>query len=108
MRIFAHVHELLEYARTLGFERILVRGRPNLCGLSTTLHFVQKAPRFATLFIALKNCFFSGASFEPIKSLATLSTLKLQDFHGTPLYYCYTLIAANLVSSDLIVSYSSS
>ena len=50
-----------------------------------------KVPRLATFSIAPKNCIFGGASFEPIKNLATLDTNKLQGFHGTPLHHCYTL-----------------
>ena len=38
----------------------------------------------ATLFIALENCIFWGASFELITNLATLNLEKLQGFHGTP------------------------
>jgi len=51
------------------------------------------APRIQTchFLIASKNCIFWGASFEPIKNLATLDPEKWQGFHGTPLYHCYTL-----------------
>ena len=56
-------------------------------------HFVcwHHGTRLATFFIAPKNCIFAGTSFEPIKNLATLVPEKLQDFHGNPLYHCYTL-----------------
>ena len=46
----------------------------------------------ANLFIAGENCIFGDASFELIKNLVTLNPEKLQGFHGTPLYHCYTLI----------------
>ena len=52
----------------------------------------MKEPRLATFFIAPKNCIFWSASFEPIQNLATLSAYKLQGFHGTLLYYYYTLL----------------
>jgi len=53
--------------------------------------FWRHGSRRATVFTAPKNCIFRGASFEPIKNLATLDPEKLQGFHGTPLYHCYTL-----------------
>jgi len=55
--------------------------------------FCILAPRIQTchFLIAPKNCIFWGASFEPIKNLATLDPEKLQGFHGTPLCLCYTL-----------------
>ena len=56
-----------------------------------------KVPRLATFFIAPKNCIFWGASFEPIKNLATLGTRKLQGFHGTPLYHCSTLVYMRII-----------
>jgi len=61
-------------------------------GFPPFLRFVLlKAPRLATFFIAPKNCIFLGAFFQPIKKLPTLGAQKLQGFHGTPLYHCYTL-----------------
>jgi len=56
--------------------------------------FCILAPRIQTchFFIVPKSCIFWGASFELIKNLATLDPEKLQDFHGTPLYHCYTLL----------------
>ena len=89
--IFAPDHELLEYARTLGFGLILLRWRPNLWGVSTTFAFCIKAHGLATFFIVPKNCTFWDASFEPIENLATSCAWKLQGFHGTPVYHCYTL-----------------
>jgi len=56
--------------------------------------------RIATFFIEPKNCIFRGASFEPIKHLATLVPEKLQGFHGTHLYHCCTLA----YSGDLAVT----
>jgi hypothetical protein len=90
--ILAPVYKLLESERTLEFGPILLRWRPNMWGFSATLAFCVKAYGLATFFIAHKNCIFPGASFETIKNLATLCAQKLQGFHGTPLYHCYTLI----------------
>jgi len=53
--------------------------------------FWRHAIRLATFFIGSKNCIFQGASFEPMKTLATLIPEMLQGFHGTPLYHWYTL-----------------
>jgi len=47
--------------------------------------------KLATFWIVHINCFFRGASFEPIQNLATLNPEKLQGFHGAPLFHCYTL-----------------
>jgi len=43
--------------------------------------------RLASFLIVPKNCIFSGASFELIKTLVTLFPEKLQRFHGTLLYH---------------------
>jgi len=53
--------------------------------------FCLKVPKLAKFFIAPKDCIFWGAPFEPIQNLATLGISKLQGFHRTPLYHCYTL-----------------
>ena len=58
---------------------------------SATFAFCIKANGLATLFIAPKSCIFWGASFEPIKNVASLFAQKLQGFNGNPLYHCYTL-----------------
>ena len=58
--------------------------------------FWRHGSRLATFFIATLNCIFGGASFEPIRNLATLDPEKLQGFHGTPLYHCYTLWTTRL------------
>ena len=60
-------------------------------------------PRLATCFIARKDCIFWGASFEPIENLATFGTQKLQGFHGTPLYYCYTPLTITTTRVELAV-----
>jgi len=54
--------------------------------------FWRHGTRLATFSDAPKNCIFWGAFFEPIRNLATLVPEILQDFHGTPLYHCYTLV----------------
>jgi len=47
--------------------------RPNLCGVSTTVRFVQKYPDLPLFLLHLRSacfearCIFWGASFEPIK-----------------------------------------
>jgi len=54
--------------------------------------FLRHGFKLATFFIEPKNSVFWGStSFELIKNLATLNPEKLQGFHGTPLYHCYTL-----------------
>ena len=53
--------------------------------------FWRHGTRLATFFIAPRNCIFWGASFEPIKNLATLVPDKSQGFHGSPLYLCCTI-----------------
>ena len=63
-------------------------------GFSATFAFCIKANVLATFFIASKNCIFRGASFEPMKKVASLFAQKLQGFNGNPLYYCYTLDGA--------------
>jgi len=57
-------------------------------------HFVfwRQGSRLATFFIASMNCIFWGASFEPMKNLATLDPEKLQGFHENTLYHCYNLV----------------
>jgi len=54
--------------------------------------FCSLGSRLASIFIVPKNCIIGGASFELIKNLATLFPHKLQSFHGTLLYHCYTLV----------------
>ena len=48
--------------------------------------------RLASFFIVPENCILWGASCELIKNLATLFPTKLQGFHWTLLYHCYTLL----------------
>ena len=43
--------------------------------------------------LGAENCIFWGASFELIKNEASLSHQKVQGFHGTFLYHCYTLVS---------------
>jgi len=57
-------------------------GFPPLC--------VLKVPRLANFFIASKNCIFWGATFGPMKNLATIGTRNLQGFRGTPPYTIVT------------------
>jgi len=54
--------------------------------------FCNLGNRLASFFVVPKNCIFWDASFEPIKNLATLFPKKLQGFHWTLLYHCYTLL----------------
>ena len=56
--------------------------------------FCSLGNRLASFFVVPKNCIFWGASFELMKNLATLFPKKLQGFHGTLLYHCYTLSTA--------------
>ena len=53
--------------------------------------FWSHGTRLARFLIVHQNCIFRGASFKPIKNLATLVPEKLQGFHETLLYHCYTL-----------------
>jgi len=71
--ILASIHKLLEYhdATTVGFGPALLRWRPNMWGFPATFAFCIKAHGLATFFIAPKNSIFGGASFEPLKNLAT-------------------------------------
>jgi len=93
--IFAPVHKLLDYARSLGFGPILLQWRPNMWDFSATFAFCIKANGLATFFIAPKNCIFWGTSFEPIKKVASLFAQKIQGFNRNPLYHCYTLTRTN-------------
>jgi len=61
-------------------------------GIFRHLAFWHHRFKFATFFIARKNCIFWGASFKLIQNLAASNPEKLQDFHGTPLSHCYTLL----------------
>jgi len=85
--IFAPVHELLEYARTLRFGPILVRWRQNLWGFPPLWRFVLKCSDLPHFLLHQRTAFFET---HPIKNLAS-SAQKLQGFRWTPLYHCYTL-----------------
>jgi len=69
-------------------------GNGRFCGVFRHFVFRRHGTRLATFCIEPKNCIFWGASFEPFKHLATLVPEKLQGFHGTHLYHCYTLTLA--------------
>jgi len=58
--------------------------------------FCSLGNRPASFLIVPKDCIFWGASFELIINLATLFPKKLQCFHWTFLYHCYTLLLASL------------
>jgi len=53
--------------------------------------FCSLGNRLASFCIVPENCIFWGASFELITHLTTLFPKKLQGFHWTRLYHCYTL-----------------
>ena len=65
--IFAPVHALLEYARTLGFGPMLLRWRPNLWGFSATFAFCTKAPRLANFLLHLRTTFLEAHLLSPSK-----------------------------------------
>jgi len=92
MCIFAPVHKLLDYVRTLGFGPILLRWRPNMWDFSATFAFCIEANGLATFFDVPKNCIFWGTFFELIKKVASLFAEKLQGFNGNLLYHCYILL----------------
>jgi len=67
---------------------------------SVTAEYVEVFRHFCVLYKSARTChffyctyelLFSGASFEPIKNLATSCAQKLQGFHGTPLHHYYFL-----------------
>jgi len=100
MCIFVPVHGLLQYPRKFGFRPILSRWRSILWDFSTILHFGATESDLPLFLLDLRTAFFKGASFEPIKNLATLIPAKLQGFHGTLLYHCYTLLSSTHTIAD--------
>ena len=81
-----------------------IRPRMNICPCSWTVGISKKIwiqTHFGLVMIDSEEVFRHFAFwrhgsrlatfFEPIKNLATLDPEKLQGFHGTPLYHCYTL-----------------
>jgi len=70
------------------------------------LHFAfwRHRIRPVTFLIESEDCIFQGASFEPIKNRRTLIPEKLQGFHRTPLYHCYTLVPDRVAQNLEIIS----